>query len=167
MADDIQAVMFITAKLGVGGTPADLPFYATKDTLGNYTLQSTPRVMGAQVDDTNRLPVDPGAPLASINSGAALVAFAILSTSPAAIHRLDVLNTAGAVWVMVFDSATRPADGSVAPKYCWYMPSNPGDRTIEFKSPVAFATGITVCISSSGPFELTSSATALISAQVE
>lgn len=58
MADDAQITVTLVTYDSTTSTPTPLPlpFYATKDNAGNYTMQSTPRVNGAQVDSTNPMP---------------------------------------------------------------------------------------------------------------
>ena len=52
MADDAQTTVTV-----LSGTGAPLPFLATVNGSTQYTFQSTPRVNGAQVDQTNPMPV--------------------------------------------------------------------------------------------------------------
>jgi hypothetical protein len=57
MADDAQTTITLLTWTGTPPIATPVSFYATKDTAGNYSLQSTPRVMGAQIDAGNPMPV--------------------------------------------------------------------------------------------------------------
>lgn len=81
---------------------------------------------------------------------------------------LNATSTASANdWVLVFNAASAPADGAVTPVdwgrvnpngfYSWAMPA----------IPVYFSTGITVCLSTTGPLTKTAEAQAVISGKVQ
>jgi hypothetical protein len=62
-------------------------------------------------------------------------------------------------YIMVFNSATAPADGTVTPANLAYAPSA-GSWSITFSNaPQYMSAGITVCASSTGPFTKTAFAT--------
>ena len=66
-------------------------------------------------------------------------------------------TTAG--YVMVFDSATVPSDGTVTPKFCYYLTA-PGTVAASWlQYPVPFANGISVVFSSTGCYTKTISNT--------
>lgn len=64
---------------------------------------------------------------------------------------------AAAGWVMLFDSATVPADGAVTPKKAWPVAAN-GGLEVAYETPRRHGTGISVCFSSTGPYTKTLSA---------
>jgi hypothetical protein len=93
---------------------------------------------------------------------------AILKASGGMLNSLSVTTGATAGYVMVFDSATLPANGTVTPKFCYgSLPATSGIAVSYLPYAVPFVNGITVAFSSTGCFTLTASATAFISGQVQ
>ena len=76
-------------------------------------------------------------------------------------------TTAG--WLMVFNSATVPADGSVTPVDCVYISQAPGSLGLNWAPlpPEWFSTGVSVAFSSTGCFTKTLSAHAFFHALVQ
>jgi hypothetical protein len=140
MADDTQTTVQLVTSAGV------LPFYATRDTLGNYSFQSTPRVRGAQADDGNPLPAR--------TPGAATVASTVLENAHVLLGAAGQLfalqaNPISSGFIMLFDATTVPADGPVTPRKVWFF-SDTSQGTIDktFNPPLQMAAGAVVVFSS-------------------
>lgn len=91
----------------------------------------------------------------------------VLKNSAGMLYGLYITAPSAAAYIMVFNSATVPSDGSVLPIDCVYAPS--GLTTfISFLSgpPEYFSTGISVAISSTGCFSKTTSPTTFFHALV-
>ena len=67
--------------------------------------------------------------------------------------------TGAAAWIMGFNATSAPADGAVTPVVWAYAPAA-GSFSIDYGAiPAAFSTGITFCISSTGPLSKTAVST--------
>jgi hypothetical protein len=74
---------------------------------------------------------------------------------------LDVVSGASAGYVMVFNTASAPADGAVTPQYCYAMAAN---STLTLGQVLLPTIGnVTIVFSTTGCFTKTASATAFIS----
>lgn len=82
------------------------------------------------------------------------------------LHSLSV-TASGDGYVMVFDSAVVPADGTVQPAYCWKIAANTSIAINFEPNPMSLKNGIAIAISSTGPFTKTTSPTGHIVAQFE
>jgi hypothetical protein len=101
----------------------------------------------------------------------ALASSLIVKASAGVLYGFEVAadsTLSSAPWfVMVFDSATVPADGAVQPSKCFAMPSGaPGFATI-FTLPISLIAGITIVTSSTGCFTLTASPHAYLSGDAQ
>lgn len=109
-----------------------------------------------------------GNPIPSVQTATAAGSL-ILKASAGNLYGLSVTSsnsTAG--FVMVFDSATVPADGTVTPRFCYYLsaPNSVADSWLTY--PVPFVNGIVVVFSTGSTcYSKTISATGIfISGQV-
>lgn len=75
----------------------------------------------------------------------------------------DTTLSAAAWWIMIFNATTLPANGTVTPAKCYAIPSGATSYSGGFNIPVAFSTGITIGVSSTGCFSLTASVHAFLS----
>lgn len=86
----------------------------------------------------------------------------IIKASAGTLFDWHVTTGAIAGYIMIFNAASAPADGAVAPIVCIAIAANTtffgNDRV-----PTAFSTGITMVFSTTGPFTKTASATAFFS----
>lgn len=97
------------------------------------------------------------------NNQATTVAAASLSVgSPGYLQGVNVTSGASAGYVLVFDSATVPADGTVTPARCMPLAANTGLELNWRSSPLSFRNGMIVVFSTTGCFTKTASATAFI-----
>lgn len=79
----------------------------------------------------------------------------------------DATLSAAAWWVMIFDAASAPVDGAVTPKKCYALPSGTTSYAASFTAPIAFTTGITISVSTSGCFTKAASTHAFISGDAQ
>ncbi len=70
-------------------------------------------------------------------------------------------------YVLIFDSATVPTDGTVTPKFCYNLPKNTTTGATWLSYPTPFTNGIVMVFSSTGCFTKTISNTAFFSAQIQ
>lgn len=97
------------------------------------------------------------------NATAALASSLIAKAAPGNLYGFNVVSTTPAGYVMIFDSATVPADGAVTPKKCYPLAANTGIE-LDYNVPLKMANGIVLVFSSTGPYNKTASATAFIEA---
>lgn len=84
----------------------------------------------------------------------------VFKVGPGNLYRLSITTGASAGYVMVFDAATAPADGTVTPAICRAVAAS-STLSLALADPVArFGTGITAVFSTTGCFTKTISATA-------
>lgn len=81
------------------------------------------------------------------------------------LYGLNVVAGASAGFVMVFDSATVPADGTVTPKKVFPIAANAG-VSYSWDRGLIFSSGIVIVFSTTGPFTKTISLTAFIESEV-
>ena len=91
----------------------------------------------------------------------------VFATRPVNLYSYLVSNAATAGWIMVFDAAAAPADGTVSPTLPAQNVASNGTGQLSTFQPVAFGTGLVICYSTTGPFSKTASATAAIGAQFQ
>lgn len=113
---------------------------------------------------TTTLPFGQNTQVAVIAS-ATLEASHILKTGPGTFYGGEVTIGATAGFLLLFDSATIPADGAVLPLKCWVVPAS-STIAVNCPMPVACSSGISVVFSTTGPFSKTASASAFFSFQV-
>ena len=91
----------------------------------------------------------------------------ILKAGPGVLHAFSITTSDATGYVMVFDSATVPADGTVTPKYAYAIVAGSEAFNLE-PNPARFANGIAIVMSTTGPFTKTlSSGTVHIVGQAE
>ena len=80
----------------------------------------------------------------------------------------DSTLSGAAWWLLIYDATSKPTDGSVTPAKCYALPSGSVGINGAFDTGgVAFATGITLAVSTTGCFTSTSSTHAAIAADYE
>lgn len=76
----------------------------------------------------------------------------------------DTTLSGAAWWVFIFNATSLPANGaSQTPAKCYAVPSGTTSFSGAFTTPIPFATGITIGVSTTGCFNLTASVHAFIS----
>lgn len=79
-----------------------------------------------------------------------------------------LLSSSVGGYAMIFDSATVPADGAVTPRWVWPILANtPYTFTSSPNPSLPFASGITIVISTTGPYTKTISATGAITVEYQ
>lgn len=95
----------------------------------------------------------------------------VLKASPGNLYTVSTIVTTVSGYLLLFDATTVPADGAVAPKFCFPIISSGTNGGIGVSylpgPPLNFSTGIAASFSSTGCFTKTASATAYFSAQVQ
>lgn len=86
----------------------------------------------------------------------------IAKTAAGNCYGFNVAAGASAGFLLLFDSTTVPADGTVTPKKVYAVAAN-ATLSVHWDIPRRFGTGITAVFSTTGPFTKTISATAFIS----
>ena len=76
----------------------------------------------------------------------------------------DSTLSGAAWWLIAYDATSAPADGAITPALCYAVPSGTTSINGTLNVPVAFATGITLGVSTTGCFTKTASTHAFISA---
>ena len=100
----------------------------------------------------------------------ALEASHILKASPGCLLSAYVtIDSTGDGWLMIFNSATVPADGTVTPQECVYVTQAPGTLGLNWAPlpPEWFSVGVSAAWSSTGCFTKTGSAHAFFHALVQ
>lgn len=82
------------------------------------------------------------------------------------MYGFSATSGASAGYLMILDSATVPADGTVTPAYCYVMAANSTVSVSFIENPAAFVNGITFVYSTTGCFNKTISNTAYVSTQI-
>lgn len=104
-------------------------------------------------------------------STAALAANQIVKASAGNLYSFEVSAdstlSAAAWWIMIYNAASAPVDGAVTPLKCYAMPSGTTSYAAAFPTPIAFSTGITVGVSTTGCFTKTASTHAFISGDAQ
>ena len=105
------------------------------------------------------------APTATPVVSSALEAGHILKASAGSLSSFQVNTTTVGGWIMLFNSATVPADGAVTPIKWWQVGPNT-TLGVGCSPALACAAGISIAFSTTGPFTKTGSATAVFSGEV-
>lgn len=102
---------------------------------------------------------------------AALSANQIVKASAGNLYSFEISAdstlSAAAWWIMIYNATTAPADGAVTPLKCYALPSGATSYSAAFPTPVAFSTGITIGVSTTGCFTKTASIHAFISGDAQ
>ena len=111
---------------------------------------------GQAVSSSTPLPVaTTPASLAYVSSSTSVEVSHVLKASAGTFLGAQANNTSStAVWVMLFDLASAPANGAVTPVAWWQVPPN-STQSISESPGIATANGIVLACSSTGPFTLT------------
>lgn len=124
---------------------------------------------GSTIASTSNAVPTASAPLTQVATGA-LAANLVVSAGAGNLWSFDVAAdttlSAAPWWIFVFNNTSAPADGAVTPAKCYALPAGATSFTGGFPAGVAFSTGITIGVSSTGCFSKTASTHAFISADV-
>lgn len=103
---------------------------------------------------------------AQFTANAAVGSSLVAKASAGNLYAMNVTAGASALYIMVFDATSAPADGAVTPKWCLPLAANAGLDKV-FNPPMRGATGLTIVASTTGCYSKTASATAFIAAQAQ
>lgn len=151
----------VTTTLPVAGTveveqatAADLN--ATVVGTGTFATQNTPQTSATTAVAATHIQT------------AALAANLVVKASAGNLYGFNVSATstlsAAAWWLIAYDATSAPADGAVTPVLCYAVPLGTTSINGTLNVPVAFATGITLGVSTTGCFTKTASTQAFIAA---
>lgn len=79
----------------------------------------------------------------------------------------DSTLSGAAWWIMIYNATSAPGDGAVTPLKCYGMASGVTSYGAAWPVPVAFSTGITIGVSTTGCFTKTASTHAFISGDAQ
>jgi len=132
---------------------------------GAVTLPTTPTIANG-----NGVVAAPSSEvLAGLSTGAttSLASNLVVKSSAGNLYSFNVSAdstlSGAAWWLIIFNSATLPADGTVTPAKCYAFPSGTTSYSAAFPVPVAFSTGIVMGVSTTGCFTKTASIHAFLS----
>lgn len=104
-------------------------------------------------------------------TSSALAANQIVKASAGSLYSFEVSAdstlSAAAWWIMIYNATSAPVDGAVTPLKCYAMPLGVTNYAAAFPVPVAFSTGITIGVSTTGCFTKTASTHAFISGDAQ
>jgi hypothetical protein len=142
----------------------------TTQDIGHTTVALKSTVVGGEhviafaptnADGTAQSDQSPLTPVAT----AAVAGSQIAKASAGTLYGFNVAAGASAGFVMLFDSATVPAEGAVTPKKVFQLAANATlDRS--WDRGLVFSTGIVIVFSTTGPYTKTISNTAFIESEI-
>jgi hypothetical protein len=91
----------------------------------------------------------------------------VLKASPALLYGLNITASTSSGFLMIFNSTTVPADGTVTPVRCLPVNAGAGLELSWRDMPLTLTVGASVAFSSTGCFTKTASATAFIAGEVK
>lgn len=101
----------------------------------------------------------------------ALAANQVIKGSPGNLYSFQVgadpTLAATAWWIMVYNTISAPADGPVTPAKCYPVATATREFDTNFTTPIYFATGITIGVSTTGCFTKSQSVHAFISGDAQ
>jgi hypothetical protein len=90
----------------------------------------------------------------------------VLKAAPGELFSATISNPSAAGFLLIFNAATVPADGTVTPVECVPVASA-GTVTISYSTPEFFNVGMAMALSSTGCFTKTTAPTGFLHAQVQ
>jgi len=154
----------------VGRSLADpRPLETAQPTLNVGSINPTTGVIsppiGTSTNPTSTQPTASSASTAAVGSSQSTVAEGsrIIKASAGNLYGINATSGASAGYLLVYDSATVPADGATTPKKTYVMAAN-STIAFDFDMPIRCNSGIVLVFSTTGPFLKTISATAFLAA---
>lgn len=145
--------------------------------MANYgTSPGAVLVPGVNAFVTNTVTITPAPSSASSAAltpvtTAALAANLVVKASAGNLYSFEVAAdstlSAAAWWIMIYNATSAPGDGAVTPLKCYAMASGTTSFAAAFPTPVAFSTGVTIGVSTTGCFNKTASTHAFISGDAQ
>ena len=109
----------------------------------------------------------PAAAEVGVISNPAVGSSLLLRAGNVSLYDVNVVSGANAGYIMVFDSATVPADGAVTPKMCLPLAANTGIDINMRSNGMYLPNGAVITFSTTGCFTLTKSSTAFIAGSIQ
>lgn len=144
-----------SASDGAGGTTTGLPAGRAAAASSVPVVLSTEDKAALDLITTSLTPV----------ATTAVSGSQIAKATAGKLYGLNVVAGASAGYVMVYDSATVPADGATTPKKVFPVAANAG-VSYSWDRGLTFTAGIVIVFSTTGPYTKTISATAFIESEV-
>lgn len=135
-----------------------MPGQGTPVTVTNQTVNSAGATVTQEQPTTLAAAAVPSSAQTAVAAGSL-----IAKASSGNVYGYEVCAGASAGYLMLFDSATVPADGTVAPRRVHAIAAN-ASLSRSFNPPIRCPAGITLVFSTTGPFTKTISATAFLAA---
>lgn len=168
----------ITGNTVVVGPTADGSPATTPPVLVGGTLDGTAtgtvdvwKVTAAGIGYVNNAPSAASDAGLTPTTSSALAANTVIKASAGNLYSFEVSAdstlSAAAWWIMVYNATSAPGDGAVTPLKCFALPSGATSYAAAFPVPVAFSTGITIGVSTTGCFTKTASTHAFISGDAQ
>lgn len=133
-----------------------MPGQGTPVTVTNQTVNSAGATVTQEQPTTLASSAVPSAAQTAVAAG-----YLIAKASAGNLYGYEVVAGASAGYLMLFDSTTVPADGTVTPKKVHAIAAN-ASLSRSLNPPIRFSTGIVAVFSTTGPFTKTISATAFL-----
>lgn len=157
-AIDLNVVVIASCGTVPTTLPAGTGYSIFTDTNGNLCMNGSVTVTSS------------GTALTPVTSSA-LAANQIVKASAGNLYSFEVSAdstlSAAAWWIMIYNATSAPVDGAVTPLKCYAMPLGVTNYAAAFPVPIAFSTGITIGVSTTGCFTKTASTHAFISGDAQ
>lgn len=144
-------------RSGIGNSPSD-PLFVSQTSSGGVTA---PAGTAADPIFSTTAPSSASGAAVTRTQTAAAAGSQVVKASAGNLYGYNVVSGASAGYLMIFDATSAPADGTVTPKLVEAIAANASIQQ-NFRTPIRFATGITMVFSTTGPFTKTISATAFL-----
>lgn len=132
----------------------------------NVAYLAIPAVSLPSADGSSSVVIAPSTSGLGPTSSTALESSRIFKASSCLLFDFQVNTTTSPGWVLVFNSATVPADGPVTPAKAYQLPANSTlGASWAPAPPLLLGTGCTIVFSTTGPYTKAASATAMFSAE--
>lgn len=135
--------------------------------VGTAAIQAMTLTNSAGAEYTSASPLPVLASASPIQSQVTPVAGSsvVLRSTPATFYGANITTGASAGYVMLFDLAALPANGTVTPTKVWAVAANSTLEVGYYPNGLTMLQGAVLAFSTTGPFTLTASATAFISGE--
>lgn len=139
---------------GTGNPGSPVLGYLTSDTALRLCVNSSPSP-------------SPSAGLTPAPAAPTLATSQVVKNSAGNLYSFEVSAdstlSAAAWWILIFDATSDPGNGAVTPRKCYAQVSGATSAAYAFPTPITFANGIVIVVSTTGCFTETQSAHAFIS----
>jgi hypothetical protein len=144
-------------RSGIGNSSSD-PLFVSQTSAAGVTA---PAGTAADPTFTAVAPTSASGGAVARVQTAAVASSQIIKASAGNLYGYNIVAGASAGYLMIFDAVSAPVDGTVTPKLVEAIAANASIQQ-SLRTPIRFATGITMVFSTTGPFTKTASATAFL-----